>query len=359
MIIKNKQIIKKHAVIPVFIPHRGCPHDCIFCNQKKISGSSTEVTAEGVYKIIEEGLETIQPGTYIEVGFYGGSFTGIEKEKQLEFLETAGFFITKGKVSSIRLSTRPDYINPDILSYLEKNHVGTIELGVQSLDEDVLKSSNRGHSVGDVFKAVRLIKEYGFELGIQTMTGLPGDTDEKDIETAGTVISLGPSQVRIYPALVIKGTYMEKLYKDGCYRPQELNEAVSLCARLLHMYEAAGINVIRIGLQGNDSINKDSDVVAGPFHPAFRQLVETRLALGAIERKLNETVYTKDCNDTNGKKLIISTHFRNISNVTGQNRSNINFLKEKYGFREIKVVSHAEESDNYSANSSEISIEID
>ncbi|NTV91316.1 MAG: radical SAM protein [Clostridiales bacterium] len=347
----------RHAVIPVFVPHKGCPHDCIFCNQKKISGSSTDVTSKEVKKIIEEGLATIRPGTYTEIGFFGGSFTGIEKEKQLEFLETAGLFVVSGKVASIRLSTRPDYINEEILEYLKKNHVGTIELGVQSLDEEVLRISNRGHSIGDVVSAAKLIREFGFELGIQTMTGLPGDNAIKDLETAVKVIELRPSIVRIYPALVIRGTYMETMYNEGSYRPQQLEEAVELCAELLGMYEAEGIKVIRIGLQGNDSISSgpDSEVVAGPFHPAFRQLVEARLALRSIEAELEElelqmpgavmkTASFIKPGPLAEKRLQLFTGTRNISNITGQKRSNIEYLKKKYGFREVSVKAFNDES---------------
>jgi len=335
----SKTVFKKHVVIPVFIPHKGCPHDCIFCNQKKISGSISEVTKEDVYRIIDNSLKTINHQAHTEIRFYGGSFTGIEKEKQLEFLKTAGFFVEEGKVASVRISTRPDYINPEILTYLKENYVKTIELGVQSLDEEVLIASNRGHTPEDVYYAALLIKEYGFTLGIQTMTGLPGDTPQKDIETAKKVIGLSPEIVRIYPALVIRGTYMELLYRTGKYKPQELSEAVDICAKLLKMYRDSGINVIRLGLQTNESINDKADVIAGPFHPAFRQLVESRLMLETIEEKLSDLISCENGSmSIKNKKLLLYADPRNISNVACHKRCNIEYLKSKYGFREIKII---------------------
>jgi len=321
----------RHIVIPIFVPHKGCPFDCIYCNQKTISGQIEEMTEDRMIKIIEQHLNSIKEGTYVEIGFYGGSFTGIERSQQIKFLRTANEYVEKGMVKSIRLSTRPDYINSEILDYLKLYNVKTIELGVQSLDEDVLKKSCRGHSVNDVITSSQLIKEYQINLGIQTMIGLPGSTREKDLITAQKVVRLMPQIVRIYPTLVIKNTYLEKLYLDGSYIPLELQDAVDLCAELLNIYENHNIKVIRIGLQPTENINENSDVVAGPFHPAFRQLVESKLMLNRVESIICEKGLQHE------KHLVIRTGRRNISNVIGQKKENINYLKKKYGFLSIKI----------------------
>lgn len=322
----------KHVVIPIFVPHEGCPFDCIFCNQKKISGQKEQMTVQTMVGIIQSHLKTVRHGTTMEIGFYGGSFTGIGKSLQLSFLSTAFEYVRNGSVASIRLSTRPDYINEDILNYLEKYGVKTIELGVQSLDDSVLLASGRGHSAEDVYRASAMIHERGFKLGLQTMVGLPDDSQEKDLYTAKAVIGLKPEFVRIYPVLVIRGTYLEKLLLDGSYVPPSLDEAVEICAKLLKEYENAGIKVIRIGLQSSGDISEGSEVVAGPVHPAFRQLVESRLALNSIESELED----RDLNTING--IVIKTGITNISNVSGQKRSNILYLKNKYPGLQIKIM---------------------
>ncbi|MEF9933652.1 MAG: radical SAM protein [Clostridium sp.] len=270
--------MSKHYIIPIFVPHSGCPHDCIFCNQKKITGKVSSMTPDEVEGIINTHLSTInRENSYIEVSFFGGSFTGIPIDTQKSLLEVANKYLSKGLIDNIRLSTRPDYINKDILDYLLEYNVGIIELGVQSLDEDVLYISERGHSTQDVNYASSLIKEYRFTLGLQMMVGLPGDTFEKDINTASKLIELNADFVRIYPALTIKETYMEHLYKIGRYTPYTIDEAVSICSKLYTMFEKANIPIVRLGLQTTEQINTGRDIVAGPFHPSFRELVESSL----------------------------------------------------------------------------------
>jgi Histone acetyltransferase len=322
---------EKHYIIPIFIPHKGCPYDCIFCNQRKISGQIEEMTIEEMQNTIEAFLKTIKNHKTIEIGFYGGSFTGIEKEKQLAFLSKANEYIKSGKINGIRLSTRPDYIDNEILSYLKANNVNTIELGVQSLDDEILKISNRGHSSEDVYRAAELINASGIKLGIQTMTGLPGDTREKDLFTAQKVIEMKPCLVRIYPVLVIKGTYLHTLMRLGKYAPQTVNEAVDICSELLELYQNNGINVIRIGLQPSENISKESEVAAGPFHPAFRQLVESKLSFKKIEERIKSN-YSNSITS-----LTIMTGPGNISNVCGQNRENVIAIKNKYSIKNVKI----------------------
>ena len=280
---------KNYYIIPIFVPHEGCPHNCVFCNQDRITGAKDDVTAQTVRNTINDYLETIQnKNATIEVSFFGGTFTGIREEKQRELLEVAKEFKDKKLINKIRLSTRPDYINDYILTYLKEYGVDIIELGVQSLDEEVLKKAGRGHSVQDVINASKLIKEYEFVLGHQIMPGLPGDTFEKDINTTKASIEMKPEICRIYPALVIKDTPMEKMYKCNEYVPYSLEEAVNISKVMYDMYRKNNVNVIRIGLQPTESINEGRDIVAGPFHPSFRELVEGSLLVDIILENMKQ-----------------------------------------------------------------------
>lgn len=309
--------------IPIFVPHEGCPFDCIFCNQRKITGQDTKATREDVFKIIEEHLETLPVGEkYVEAAFFGGSFTGISAQKQCELLGAAKEYKDKGKIQGIRISTRPDYISEEILDRLKDYGVTTIELGVQSMDNSVLKASNRGHTAEDVISASQLIKNYGFNLGLQMMTGLLGDTPEKSIETAKAIIELKPACVRIYPTLVLKDTKLEALYKEGRYIPQTVEEAANLCKVLIPMFRDADIEVIRVSLVTTDEISENGAVVAGPYHPAFRELAEGEIYFDEMCRMLE--------NDKTIRTFSVNT--KEISKAVGNKRRNILRIKEKYGF---------------------------
>lgn len=280
---------KSYCIIPIFVPHVGCPHDCIFCNQKKITGIEKEITGIEVRRTIDEYLGTMdRENTYIELSFFGGSFTGIPLDYQTELLIEAKTALDSGKIDNIRLSTRPDYINSLILDNLKRYGVGVIELGVQSMDREVLDIAERGHSPEEVIKSSGLIKDYGIKLGLQMMVGLPGDTLDKDVYTAKEIIKLNPDFVRIYPALVIRNTYMEYMYRQGLYRPLEVEEAVEVCKVLYGLFERSGIPIIRMGLQATEQINTGGDVVAGPFHPAFRELVEASLMNDMLGKLLSD-----------------------------------------------------------------------
>lgn len=277
---------KSYYIIPVFISHQGCPHQCVFCNQDRIAGKYEEVFASDVRKIIDEYLSTINSnGATIEVSFFGGTFTAINVNKQKELLEVAREYKERGLIHKIRLSTRPDAILPYILGYLKEYKVDIIELGVQSLDDEVLRKAGRGHSVSDVEAASKLIKEAGFVLGHQIMPGLPGDNFEIDIETTKKSIEMKPDICRIYPSLVIKDTPMEDMYIRGNYVPYSLEEAVYISGEMLKLYNEAKVKVIRIGLQPTDTITTGKDIVDGPFHPAFRELVEGRLICETLDKK--------------------------------------------------------------------------
>lgn len=258
--------MKKQYIIPIFVPHLGCPNDCVFCNQKSISGQTKQVTGEDVKKTIENHLKYVKENSIVEVAFFGGSFTGIEKEKQIELLSAAYEYIKNKKVQSIRISTRPDYINKDVLKTLKKYKVKTIELGVQSANDYILKKAERGHTFEDVKKASKMIRFYGFNLGHQMMVGLPESTHLDEINTAKQLIKLKPKMVRIYPVLVIKGTKLEKDYNEGKYKALTVVQAVETCKELVKLFVKKKIEVIRIGLQPTDTIanpeNEKSEVVA-------------------------------------------------------------------------------------------------
>lgn len=299
----------KHKTIPIFVPHMGCPNDCSFCNQKKITGCDTIVTKDDVKRQIEDALLTMPDSTdFIEIGFFGGSFTGIDKKTQSNFLEVAKSYKDKGLVQAIRLSTRPDYIDEEILKNLKSCGVTTIELGAQSMDDEVLALNRRGHKSSDTLRASRMIKDFGFGLGLQMMTGLYGDTEEKCKETLEKIISLRPDCVRIYPTLILSGTHLGKLYEKGEYKPQTLDEAVKLCADLKERLDNENIKIIRLGLMSSDNINPDSDVLAGPYHPSFGELVQSEIYLRRILKEMDSDaeilVNEKDISAFLGNKKI-------------------------------------------------------
>lgn len=320
--------MKKQYIIPIFVPHLGCPNDCIFCNQKSISGQKENMTKEKAKKIIEEYINAIQTkDASIEIAFYGGSFTAIEPEKQVELLEVANEYIKKGKVESIRISTRPDCIDKETLKRLKKYKVKTIELGVQSANDYILKKANRGHTFEDVKKASKMIRWNGFQLGHQIMVGLPESTRTDEINTAKALIKLKPKMVRIYPVLVVKDTKLEKDYKNGIYEPLPLVQAVEICKQLVRMFADKKIDVIRIGLQNTEEITdpqgEKSQVVAGPYHPAFRQLVEAGMWYDAIVGKIKKL-------NVKVKEVQVTVNPIDANNVIGHKKENVVKLKEIY-----------------------------
>ena len=331
--------MKKEYIIPIFVPHIGCPHACIFCNQNKISGEKRKVTAKDVKETIEYYLKNFKntEGKDIEVAFFGGSFTAIEEEYQKELLEAAFEYIKEGKVGSIRISTRPDYINKNILKMLKKYRVKTIELGVQSANNYILKKAERGHTFEDVKKSSKLINRYGFVLGHQMMIGLPDSTMLDEINTAKALIKLKPKIVRIYPVLVIKGTKLEEELNKGEYEPLSVVQAVERSKEVANLFNKKKIKVIRIGLQNTDEISepgsKKSEVVAGPYHPAFRQLVEGSMWYDAIVEKIKKF-------NTKVKEVEIRANSYDINNIIGHKKENIEKLKEIY---EVDVIAKTDD----------------
>lgn len=325
---------KRHYNIPVFVPHIGCPHDCVFCNQRHITGRQSEICAEDVCKIIDEHLKFIdKENSYVEVAFFGGSFTGIDFNLQTSLMQAAYEYIKDGKIDSLRCSTRPDCIDDAILENAKKYGMKTIELGVQSTDSEVLLKSGRGHGREEVFKASKLIKKHGISLGLQMMLGLPADTKEKSIQTAKDIISLSPECVRIYPTLVVEDTTLYDMYKSGKYTPVTKEYAIDLAAEITEMFEDAGIEVIRIGLQTTDNINEQT--VIGPYHSAMGELVRAEVYRRRIEKCVNTGVVDGT--------LTYLVPKGEISKAVGHKRSNIKYFKDKYGI-DLKIVETVEKN---------------
>ncbi len=319
----------RHYIIPIFVPHEGCPHNCVFCNQDRITGENEKVDANFTQKTIEEYLKTIDKSSAtVEVSFFGGTFTAIDLNKQKELLSVAKHYKEQGKIDYIRLSTRPDYIDDNILKNLQEHSVDIIELGIQSMDEEVLVKSGRGHTEKDVIEASALIKKYNFILGHQIMLGLPGDTFQKDIETTKKIINIKPNLCRIYPSLVIKDTPMEIMYKRGEYIPYSLEEAVTITKEIYSMLVANNINIIRVGLQPTDNINEGKDIIAGPFHPAFRELVE-----GSLYNEMIINSIDKKC-----KYINIQIHPKDISKLYADKKIFFNDMKKQLMTKEVKVL---------------------
>lgn len=317
----------RENIIPVFVPHLGCPHNCIFCNQRRISGSPEPATAETVINAIENAAALTPMGTKRQLAFYGGSFTAIPAAAQEALLAAAKPYLDSGVISSIRLSTRPDAIDETVLSRLKKYGVQTVELGAQSLDDEVLYLSGRGHTAQEVEDASKLIKKSGFNLILQMMTGLPGDTEQKSIETASKIIALKPDGVRIYPTAIVRDTGLFDMWKAGKYKEHTVEDAVEVCSKLVPMFENAGIPIIRMGLNPTDELSGGS-AVGGAYHPALGEMVHSRIMRNKAEELL------ADCE---GKNVTLGVNKSDISKMTGQHRCNIDWLCEHFSLKSLKI----------------------
>jgi histone acetyltransferase (RNA polymerase elongator complex component) len=306
-------------VIPIFIPHRGCPHDCLFCNQQKISGYDRDNTAPpAVAETIDEWLGRNINRSQVQVAFFGGSFTCLPQREQVELLSAVQPYIEQKKVGTIRLSTRPDCLDPAICALLLEYNVGVVEVGAQSLTDKVLQKSLRGHTSEQTRNGFRLLKESGMQVGLQLMPGLPGETTGSFLKVIEEVILLQPDFVRLYPALVVRESGLEKLYHAGSYRPLSLGRAIALTARCYQKLSAAGIKVVRMGLQ--PSVSLKQSVVAGPYHPAFGELVQSRLWLKKIRARLGLL--------SAEQTLLIHISHRDMSAVVGMKKQNTKRLEE-------------------------------
>lgn len=317
---------KKHAVIPIFISHEGCPNDCAFCNQKKITAHEKPMTISEMDNQVKEYISTIDANsTYIELAFYGGSFTGIPEHQQELYLKNAYSYLKKNIIHGIRLSTRPDYISDEVINRLLKYEVALVELGVQSLDDNVLAASKRGYKSEIVCNSVKKLKQANIKVGIQLMIGLPEDTPEKTLETVKRVICFNPATIRIYPTLVIQDTLLSELYREGVYKPLDLDSAVKWTAEMVKLFRRKNIPIIRMGLQPTDLITEGKSVIAGPFHPAFRQLVESYL----LKEKMMDFI---EKNNNEDKNWVVISNAKTQSLWIGQHRSNIIYF-EKRGYK--------------------------
>lgn len=275
----------RHINIPVFIPHLGCPNQCVFCNQRTISGVS-RFEPSSVVKTIEDALSTVCADDFTEIAFFGGSFTGIDRSLMTELLEIAYGYVKAGRVKSIRCSTRPDYIDEEIICILKKYSVNVVELGLQSTSDKVLSLAKRNHSFSDEALACRLITDAGIELVGQMMIGLPGSTLDDEIKTAEFIINSGASGARVYPTVVFRDTELCTMAIEGRYEPLGLDEAVMRSAEVVKLFRKAGIKVIRVGLQASEGLSSKESYFAGPNHPSLGELVENKIYLDKILSEL-------------------------------------------------------------------------
>lgn len=313
----------RHVNIPVFIPHLGCPNQCVFCNQRSISGVQ-DFSPDDVRKIIDTALSTVEDGAEVEIAFFGGSFTGIDRDLMISLLEIAHSYIKDGRVSSLRCSTRPDYIDEEILAILKKYGMKTIELGLQSASDKVLEISKRGHYFEAEERACRLIFENGFDLVGQMMIGLPGADIDTELMTARFIASVGAVGARIYPTVVFRDTELCRMTLDGVYKPLSIDEAVRRSAEVLEVFLESGVEVIRIGLQASEGLSGDETYLAGPNHSALGEMVIGEVYYNRILKILSEKAFS----DTDNICVLVSVG--SLSKAVGQRKRNKQRLSEKY-----------------------------
>ena len=319
----------KHYNIPIFIPDMACVGNCIFCDQKNITSHYHSPTKEDIQETIKTHLQSIpQDNSHIELGFFGGSFTGLSKAKQEEYLQEVQPYIAEGKIHSIRLSTRPDMIDDDILRLLKQYYVETIEIGAQTFDKEVLLKSERGHSIEDTYNAAEKIKAAEINLGLQMMIGLPGDSIEKSLHTANTIVELGATNTRIYPLLIIKNTPLEQMYKRGEYKPLSIDTTVDYLSQIIPVFEKANVQILRVGLHQSEGLNSGETLIAGPYHPSIKELAISKI----WQNKLQVLLQSKKYSDN----IIIEVSPSEINYAIGYHASNKKMLLEKY--KQIKFV---------------------
>ena len=319
-------MIPRRRIIPIFVPHQGCPNQCVFCNQNRISGSPVSASGDTV----RETLAAMGGAQGYELAFYGGSFTAIAAEKQEELLSAAQPYRESGLIASIRLSTRPDAIDEKVIGRLQRFGVETVELGSQSMTDEVLRLSGRGHTAADTVKAAKLLKAAGFKLILQMMTGLPGETPESSLATARALAALEPDGVRIYPTVVVKNTPLAELWARGEYREHTVEDAVELCAAILPIFEAAGIPVIRLGLNPTEELSGGA-ALAGAYHPALGELVLSRRLLSAARAALAGVPA--------GAEVCLAANPSQLSAAIGQHRANISVLMNEFSLCGLKIIS--------------------
>lgn len=323
----------RHYNIPIFIPHLGCPYDCIYCDQKKITAQSEAAGHHQILNIIDRHLATIIRPAEIEVAFFGGNFTALHHDLQASYLRLLQPYLEQKLIQGVRISTRPDCIDEHILNLLYSHGVKTIELGVQSLNNEVLHQTGRNYQAEDVEKSSILIKQAGFELGIQLMVGLPGDSYVRSMETTRKAVALAPQMVRIYPTLVIAGTKLEQMWQAGKYQALTLETAIPICRDMRLQFDRAQIPVIRMGLYPGEELRQEGTVKAGPFHPAFGELVEQ--AIFHEQALLAITLFRQRFGRQ--ESLTIGINQRDLSKLLGKKRSNLESIQHSAGLQVLNV----------------------
>jgi histone acetyltransferase (RNA polymerase elongator complex component) len=320
-------------IVPVFIPHAGCPHRCAFCNQSAITGRLEAQIDSGDWRVQARQFLRFgrNHGRPAQIAFFGGNFLGLTAEHIHRMLAQAADFVQAGEVQGIRFSTRPDTVNRQTLDLLQRFPVQAVELGAQSMDDTVLRFSRRGHTAADTSAAVYLLKDRGYEVGLQVMVGLPGDDEVRLMETGRRIADLKPAFVRIYPTLVLTGSLLETWYHEGRYRPLTLDEAVQQTKPLYRLFRERGIPVIRTGLQPTEDLAPGGAVVAGPFHPAFGHLVQSACFVDALRKALRRTSISHH-------SLEIRVHPKSVARMRGLRNVNCGTLRRDFGYAEVKVL---------------------
>ena len=329
----------RHINIPVFIPHLGCPNQCIFCNQRFISGT-VEFDVESVKSTIEETLSTVNDNDECEIAFFGGSFTGIDHGLMIKLLDIAESYVRIGVVAGIRMSTRPDYISQEILDILKRYTITYVELGIQTMNDEILAYLKRGHTVADTIKAINLLKKNGFEFVGQMMIGLPNATPEDEIYCAEQICKLGARASRIYPTIVFRHTELEDITRDGEYIPIALDDAIERSANVLKIFIRYGVECIRIGLSDSENLHSDQTYVCGPNSPSIGEMVKSKVYFDNICDELN-------CYGAGvfNRAVFIECAKGRLSQIIGHKRKNIIELKSKFGLKEIKITENSELDD--------------
>ena len=320
-------------IVPIFIPHQGCPHQCVFCSQQAITGQNSRLPSP---QWIQREVHRLLPAaprraSSTQIAFYGGNFLGLKQAAVLSLLEAVTVFVDNQMVDSIRFSTRPDTVNPEIMDLLAAFPVATVELGAQSMDDRVLRRAGRGHRAADTVAAAHLVKQQGYQLGLQMMVGLPGDNDAGAIKTARRLAALKPDFVRIYPTLVLEGSPLAGWFRSGRYRPMPLEDCVQLVKQIYLDFKAKQIPVVRMGLQASDGLSHPGHLLAGPYHPAFGHLVHAAIVFEALSATIEKMAAPPD-------PMIITAPPRMISRVQGLNKQNLSQLKHAFGLNQIRLI---------------------
>ncbi len=320
---------KKQITVPVFIPHLGCPHCCRFCNQWRVSAARKLPDAASIDETIDLYLKNLSPAVErVELAFFGGSFTGIDRTIQISYLESVRNSKYAERINGIRVSTRPDYIDEEGAELLKRYDVETVELGVQSFSDEVLEKSGRGHTGEDVDMAIGILKSKGFRTGIQLMPGLPGDTFDSVMFSGIRTLELAPDDVRIYPTVVLRDTELEDLYRSGRYNPLSLDDAVDISARLYGLFISEGINVIRMGIHPMEM--SDVSIVAGPYHTAFGFLVKSRYRLMNMLSEIDGIEHETTC-----ENLSIKIPSLCSEEYIGMRKNNMDYIKKHFALKNL------------------------